>query len=171
MIANSSTNNYQNSRFIVATDLTVYPTIQSAINAAVLNGGNATIYIRPGTYTEDLTLSSTVNLEGVDNTLVTLIGTHTPPSSGTLTITRIGLESSTDILSSLDTGTTNIVFSLCRFKCGSGYAANLPAWSGLINFTYCTEHPDSISNGIVFNQESSIDHYCWYYNPKSHRHC
>ena len=56
------TDNYQNSRYIVGTG--TFPTIQAAINEANANGSNSVVFVRPGTYTENLTLYDSVNLEG-----------------------------------------------------------------------------------------------------------
>lgn len=86
------------SRFIVSSDLNDganYTTIQAAITAAVGVGGNQTVFIQPGTYTEDLTLSPNVNLCAhicdADTPNVTIIGNSTLSSAGTVTISGVRL--------------------------------------------------------------------------------
>jgi pectin methylesterase-like acyl-CoA thioesterase len=56
MPINNSTNRYSNSRYVVdnVSPGCPFTTIQSAINAAVADGGNAEIWVRQGTYTENL---------------------------------------------------------------------------------------------------------------------
>ena len=134
MPISNSTNLYSNSRYIVdnVTPGSPYTTIQAAINAAVAEGGSASIWIRPGTYTENLTLYSTVDLEGADSTLSIIVGTHIPPTAGAVSFTRIGLNSGTHILSSAAAGTTKIIFSRCVFNLTNGYACNLTNWTGEI---------------------------------------
>lgn len=151
MPISNSTNLYSNSRYIVdnVTPGSPYTTIQAAINAAVAEGGSASIWIRPGTYTENLTLYSTVDLEGADSTLSIIVGTHIPPTAGAVSFTRIGLNSGTHILSSAAAGTTKIIFSRCVFNLTNGYACNLTNWTGEIYFRYCLDN--SAQNGIVTN--------------------
>lgn len=70
-----------------------YQTIQAAINAAVAANVNANIFIRTGTYTENLTLATGVNLMGVADgrsgefgatkaNITEIIGNHTLNSTG-----------------------------------------------------------------------------------------
>lgn len=90
MVLQNSTNKYSNSRYIVdnVSPGSPYTTIQAAINAANAAGGNATVWVKSGTYTENLTLYSTVNVEGADSTLTVIMGTHVPPASGAFTFGR-----------------------------------------------------------------------------------
>lgn len=104
-----------------------YQTIQSAIDAANSAGGGQ-VWIQYGTYTEDLTLYDGIQLSAPSEQSVTIIGTHTPPSSGTLNIDRMTLQSSTDIFSSTDAGTTVIIIEDCTVKATNGYTFNLPNW-------------------------------------------
>jgi len=95
MTTNNITNNYGVSSFIV--DSTPgngdYTTIQSAINAA---SSGQHIFIRPGTYTENLTLKAGVNLHAFRgdaiNGIVIIVGNHTYTATGTTTISGIQLK-------------------------------------------------------------------------------
>lgn len=148
MVLQNATNVYSNNRYVVGAT-SPYTTVQAAINAAQAAGGNATIWVRAGTYTENLTLYNTVDIEGADSALTIIVGTHTPPTSGAISFTRIGLNSATDILNSAAAGTTTITFSRCVFNLINGYSANLTNWTGAICFRYCIDN--STKNGIVYN--------------------
>lgn len=148
MKINNATNIYSNSRYIVGAG-SPYTTVQSAIDAANSAGGNAIVWVRAGTFTENLTLYDTVDIEGADSALSIIVGTHTPPNSGAVSFTRIGLNSGTDVLNSAAAGTTSIKFSRCVFNLTNGYAANLTNWTGNINFRYCLDN--STKNGVVYN--------------------
>jgi hypothetical protein len=156
MVYQSSTNLYQNSKYIVSAVAgdSPFTTIQAAINAANAAGGNATVYIRTGSYTENLTLYSTVHLEGVESTTVTITGIHTPPNAGTVNITRIGFVSGTDVLNSAAAGAATIKFTRCSFSITNGYICNLANWTGAILFKYCNEGT-STTDGVISNTGGS----------------
>ena len=154
----NSTNIYSNSRYIVGAG-SPYSTIQAAINAAQAAGGNATVWVRSGTYTENLTLYDTVSIEGADSALSVIVGTHIPPISGSMSLVRIGLNSATNILSSAAAGSASITFSRCVFNLTNGYVCSLTNWTGALNFRYCIDK--STANGIVTNTAGapiSINH-------------
>ena len=158
MVLANSTNVYSNSRYIVGAG-SPYTTVQAAINAAQAAGGNATVWVRAGTYTENLTLYSTVDIEGADSALSVIVGTHTPPTSGSMSFTRIGLNSTTHILTTAAAGTTTITFSRCVFNLTNGYVCNMTNWTGALKFRYCIDN--STANGIVTNTAGaaiSINH-------------
>jgi hypothetical protein len=68
-IINSDTGNFPITSFVVGPlGQAGFQTIQSAINAASVEGGG-TVYIQPGTYNENLTLQSNVNLIGFAGSL------------------------------------------------------------------------------------------------------
>jgi hypothetical protein len=156
MAYQNATNQYQNTKYVVSSaGNTPYATIQSAINAANTAGIPAIVYIRPGTYTENLTLYSHIDLEGSESTEVIIVGTHTPPNAGSLSLTRIGLSSTTHILSSAAAGTTALKLTRCNFTVTNGYICNLANWTGSITFKYCDE-TGSTNNGVVNNAGASI---------------
>jgi hypothetical protein len=153
MAFQSSTNLYQNTKYVVdaVAGASPYATVQSAINAANTVGIPCTVFIRPGTYTENLTLYNGVNLEGGDNALVTIVGKHVPPDAGDITFTRIGFQSATNVMEKATAGTTVLRFTRCRFIIADGYACHLTAWTGDLRFRYCTEYAASVKSGIVYN--------------------
>lgn len=115
-----------------------YQTIQSAINAAHAVG-EGTVYIQPGIYAEDLILYDKVDLWGAvgvaDTGACKIIGVHTPPLTGALTVRNIFLESPTHILSSAAVGTATIILIDAAVSVVNGYTFNLPNWEGsLVGF-------------------------------------
>jgi hypothetical protein len=88
-------------RFIVASSTlgtgANYTTITSAIAAAVGTGINSTIFLQPGTYTENFTLPANINLCAYDcdalTPNVTISGTITKTTAGTSSISGIRLAS------------------------------------------------------------------------------
>jgi len=152
----TSTNQYQVSKYIVdptAAD-SCYNTIQAALDAANTAGGNATIYVRNGTYTENLTLYSTLTIKGEIGVLGTAIGTvivgvHTPPAAGNIVIEGVTLESATDVFNSAVAGTAAIYLERIIFEVTNGFIFNLVNWTGLLNINNAGEN--STNNGILNN--------------------
>ncbi|MDP2652193.1 MAG: hypothetical protein Q8O94_03585 [bacterium] len=100
MTVNNSTNRYATSNFIVAPTIAEganYTTIASALAAAP---ANSTVFIKPGVYTEDLTLKASVNLAafaGDEQTPnVTIVGKCTATFAGTCSISNIRLQTNSD---------------------------------------------------------------------------
>lgn len=133
-----------------------YTTIQSALDAANLDGGGA-IWVMPGTYTEDLLLYDATQIIGANansfipsgGTSITLIGTHTPPPTGSFSIRNVFLSSTTDIFFSAVAGDAIILIDSCNVSVDNGYTFNLPNWVGTMAKTLVEN--SSINNGIVFN--------------------
>lgn len=154
-MATNATNNYSNSRYIVDNVTPGWPfaTVQSAINAAVAAGGAASIWLRQGTYNENLTLYDNINIEGQEQTLSVINGTHTPPATGSCRFTRVGLRSATDIFSSAVAGSALLSCLRCQFTLTNGYVYNLPNWTGELRMRWCTDY--STKNGLVYNTGGS----------------
>src|SRR5437868_6166835 len=102
-----STNNFGPSKFIVTPASTpwlgTHTTIASAITSASALGGNQTIAILPGTYTENLTLAPGINLTawGSDSSqggagTVVIVGKLSFSSAGTVNIYGIQLQTNSD---------------------------------------------------------------------------
>lgn len=108
-----------------------YTTIQAAVNAANAAGGGQ-VFVRPGTYTEDLTLYDNIGLWGSSEQETIIVGTHTPPASGILNIFRVTLSDATAIFSSAAAGTTTIIIEDCSFAVTNGYTFDLANWTGAI---------------------------------------
>ena len=150
MPLSNSTNVYAAAKYIVDSLGSPYPTIQSAIDAAYKENGTGEIWIREGIYNENLTLYNGINLAAAEN-VVTINGTHTPPASGSCSLTRLTFSSATNILSSLSSGMANLSFLRCQFNLNNGYIYNLPNWtsSGSLYLYYCTDI--SANNGVIVN--------------------
>jgi hypothetical protein len=147
MSRQNATNTYSYSKYIVDNiTLGCYTTIQSAINDAMAAGGGL-ILIRSGTYTEDLTLYTNVDLEGTGNKSVTIEGTHTPPLLGQISFENLLFLDPTAILSSAAAGSSLIFFHNCSFIVANGFIADLPNWTSFISFDSCDT--DSTEDGIV----------------------
>jgi len=92
-------------------------TIQAAINAAV---SGETVFIYPGTYTENLALKSGVNLTayGSDNTSVIINGKMTYSSAGIVTIYGIELRTNSDyFLEVTGSATSAVILKNCNLNC------------------------------------------------------
>ncbi len=121
-----------------------FTTIQSAITAAV--SGN-TIFIRPGTYTENLTLKAGVNLTafGCDSSQnatghVIISGTCTLTTAGSVTISGIQLQTNSAALLAV-TGTLASIVNLenCNLNMtnATGITFSTSSASGAINIRNC----------------------------------
>ena len=146
----NATNLYSNSRYIVDNVLPgCYTTIQAAINDAQATGGKAEIWVRQGTYTENLTLYDGINIEGAEQTISIIIGTHTPPVAGQCRFTRVKLQSATHAFSSAAAGAATLSCLRCQFALTNGYVYDLPNWTGELRMRWCTDY--STHNGLVNN--------------------
>jgi hypothetical protein len=149
MVFQDSTNLNSTSKYIVDPNGdTPYTTIQSALDAANTAAVDAEIYVRPGAYTEDLTLYSGQIIKGA--TLETTItGNHTPPTSGTFTFKDLYLTASSgDIFSSAAAGTSILLTENCYITVTNGYIYDLPNWAaGTIALINCTDA--STNNGVI----------------------
>ncbi len=149
MPQNDMTNIYSPTRYVVSSaGDTPFPRIQDALDAANADGIPAVIYIRPGIYTENLTLYNGIDLKG--NTYDVIIdGMHTPPLTGQVKFEDIIFSSATHVLNSAGAGTTDFYFEHCSFDLTNGYVCNMANWDGLFAFESCNDM--STINGIVNN--------------------
>jgi len=149
MVFQDSTNLNNASKYIVDTNGdTPYTTVQAAITAANTAALPAMVYVRAGTYTEDLTLFSTIDIVGDDEQTI-IRGVHTPPNAGTLRISNITLTSPTDIFESAAAGTTDITLDNCQIDCDNGFTFDLDNWTGTLQMMNVFD--DSTLNGVVNN--------------------
>ena len=130
----TSTNNYQISKYIVDAIVanSPYNSIQAAMDAANTAGVPTTVFVRAGTFTEDLTFYDGISLNGDNEQNTIIIGTHTPPAAGNLNLFRCVFQSATDIFNSAAAGTTDIIMEDCGVIVTNGYTFNLPNWTGSI---------------------------------------
>lgn len=153
MAISNQTSNYTSYKYIVtSTDTGPFHTIQSCLDYVQALGETTTILVRPGTYTEDLTLYSGINITGGSEGQVIVVGAHTPPAAGTVVLTNLTLQSATSVLVSAAAGTTDITFQDCTFGT-SVFVVDCINWTGAIHFDNCLEQ--SLSNGIVNNTGGS----------------
>lgn len=157
MVVNVATNRYSVARYIVAPTIAEganFTTITAALAAA---SSGETIFIRPGTYTEDLTLKADVNLssfsgEGVTPT-VTIIGKLTATFAGTAVITGIRLQTHGDnFLAITGSAATRINLWNCYTNCtdATGISISSSSANSRLELNYC--RGDIAASGIaLFN--------------------
>ncbi len=153
-----STTDLHAARFIVSaggtTDGANYTTIASAIAAAVTAGGQQTVFIQPGSYTENLTLPVNIKLEAFGAKLinnVTINGKLTASYAGVSSLTGITLNNSGDYVVDITGSTfTTINFTDCRIG-GSGVVELLHCGSnnGSMLFNNCSL--TGFSTQAIFN--------------------
>ncbi len=141
-----------------------FSTIAAALTAA---SSGQDIFIRTGTYTENLTLKAGVNLVGFsgDETTpnVTIIGTCTMTTAGAVTISNVRLQTNSAALLAV-TGSANSVVTLnnCYLNCtnntgisltssGTGCAIYLWGCSGNIGTTGISLFANSSAGSITIN--------------------
>lgn len=132
-------NNFGTAKFIVDAipGKGTHTTIAAALAASI--SGN-TIFIRPGTYTENLTLVSGVNLTGFSGNgfqeNVVIIGKCSYSGSGVVTLSGLMLQTNSDnFLSVSGTGTVNILN--CFLNCSNATGITVTNSSAIIFITYC----------------------------------
>lgn len=135
-----------------------FQTIQAALNAATAAGGGI-VYVMPGTYTENLILFGNTGIVGTPgnsdagtagNTTV-IVGTHTPPSTGSFSIVNVKLVSATDVFASTAPGSSAIIIENAFIAITSGYLFNLPNWTSAGAFITYNIGEGSTNNGMVLN--------------------
>lgn len=125
-----------------------YTTIQAAINAATAAGGTNVIWVQPGSYTEDLSITSSMAIVSMDG-VATITGSHTPPSSGTVTLDGFNLTDTTSIFSSAAVGTTTLNINNSFITITNGFVFALPNWTGTLLMDNCGQ--GGTNDGVVNN--------------------
>ena len=108
-----------------------YTTVQAGINAANSAGGGL-VFVRPGTFTEDLTLFDNITIWGDSEFTTTIAGTHTPPASGNVNFFRLTLSDATAIFSTAAASSVSLVIEDSTFSVTNGFAFDLVNWTGSI---------------------------------------
>ncbi len=157
-----ATNNYGPAKFIVSANTYegTHTTVASALTSA---SSGDTIFIRPGTYSENLTLKAGVNLTayGSDSSLngtggVIISGKCTFTATGSVTISGIQLATNSDFLLAV-TGTLVSVVNLnnCYLNCtnNTGISFTTSNGSGKVNIYNC--EGDLGTTGITLFSSSS----------------
>ncbi len=149
-----STNLNHVSKYIVdANGDTPYTTIQSALDASNAEGLGGCVYVRSGTYVEDLTLYDGVGITGCSLD-TTIRGNHTPPASGLFTFSDVYLSAfAGDIFASAVAGSSTLTCTNCFVTIVNGYLYDLPNWTGTLIINNCLEV--SSVNGVINNTGGS----------------
>ncbi len=138
-----STNNYGPAKFIVDASAAngTHTTIATALTSA---SSGDTIFIRPGTYTEDLTLKAGVNLTAYScdqsTPNVTIVGKATATFAGSCTIGDIRLQTNSDFLLVVSGSSATIVhLNRCFLNISNNTAISFTSSSASsqINLNYC----------------------------------
>lgn len=133
-------------RFIVSaggtTDGANYTTIAAAITAAVAAGGNQTIFIQPGVYTENLTLAPNIVLTGftadADVPNVTISGKCTATFSGTCSMSGINFQTNGDyILEITGSNPTIVSYEDCFFTLTNANGFHCTSTGGNVRLFRC----------------------------------
>ena len=139
--------------FIVAKDGNGdFLTIATALTAAV---SGDTIFIRPGTYTENLTLKVGVNLTAFDCDAITpnviITGKATFTAAGTVSISGIQLTTNSDFLLAVTGSAASIVnLKNCNLNCSNNTGISFTSSSGSaqINCYQCTGNLGTTGIGL-----------------------
>jgi hypothetical protein len=165
-VSQPSTGEVPISKYIVDGDGSAdYITIQEgldAANLAVTSGAvsAASVYVRPGTYTENLICYDRVDclaaMGQTDSAYVKIIGTHTPPLTGYSAWYGFTLEGTNAVFQSNAAGSSVIgIFNIVTQITGVGYTFDLPNWTGMLNLWGFLDN-DLGTNGWVNNATGSM---------------
>lgn len=147
MTVNNSTNRYAVSGYIVAPTIKQganYTTISSAVTQAVADGGNTTIFVKPGTYTEDFTWPAGINIVAFngDQTTpnVTIVGKITASDAGTRSMSGVRLQTNSDNFLVVSGSVATVVYlNNCYLNCSNntGISYTSSSSSSSIKIYYC----------------------------------
>ncbi len=157
-----ATDNYGPAKFIVSAN--IYEGTHTTIGAALTSASSGdTIFIRPGTYTENLTLKAGVNLTayGSDSSLnatglVIISGTCTLTTAGTVTISGIQLQTNSAALLAVTGSAASIVnLNNCYLNCtnNTGITFSTSNAAAQINIYFC--NGNLATTGIAYFAHSS----------------
>ena len=151
MVFQTNDNHYQISKYFVdAAGDTPYSTIQSALDAANAAGIPATVYVRPGTYTEDLSLYDDISIAGAIQGNSIIVGVHTIPNTGDIEFSNIYLRAPLDTFIEGGANTTNLTLQNCLFENTNGILFDLSNSTGELNVINC-RHVDTGNAGVIGN--------------------
>lgn len=157
-----STNTFGCAKWVVSSDATqgTHTTIANALTSA---SSGDTIFIRPGTYTENLTLKSGVNLcayvcdsslNGTGNVIIS--GKLSFSSAGSVTISGIQLQTNSDNFLAVTGSAASIVnLNQCYLNCSNntGISFTSSSSSAIIYANNCTGNLGT--TGIAYHSSSS----------------
>jgi len=163
-----ATNNYGPAKFIVSANTYegTHTTIASAMTAA---SSGDTIFIRPGTYTENVTLKAGVNITAYQgdgyNVNVNIVGKLTATTAGNRTISGVGLQTNGASFLEVSGATVGVVVKLigCYLYASdaTGITASNSSASSNIQAYNCIYRHDSTRAFIVISSANlAIFTYC-----------
>ena len=141
-------------------------TIASAIASAV---SGETIFVRPGTYTENLTLKAGVNIVAFEGDAflpnVTIVGKCTFTSAGSVSISNIRLQTNSDFLLAVTgSAASNVVLSNCYLNITNNTAISFTSSSSSSQIQLLSCYGNIATTGITLFVSSAagniICNYC-----------
>lgn len=162
MVTSNSTNLFGVSSFIVdaSSSQGSFTTVQAAINAA---SSGKTVFIRPGTYTENLALKTGVNLVAFDadalTPSVTIIGKCTYSSSGTVSLSGIRLQTNADFFLEVTGVLASVVnLSNCYLNCtnNTGISFTTANAAALIDITNSQGDITAVGNAYFASSSTGM---------------
>lgn len=146
-----------------------FTTIGAALTAA---SSGQTIFIRPGTYTENPTLKAGVDLVAYTADAytpnVTIVGECAASFSGTASFSGIQFETNSNpLLSVTGSSSTNLNFSNCYFNCSTTTGFSISSTgSGTVSLFQCNGNlgTTGIAYFTVTNSSSVVASYCYFTN-------
>lgn len=137
-----------------------HTTVQGAINAA---SSGQTIFIRPGTYTENITLKAGVNLCAyISDSLtpnVTIVGKCTFTAAGTVSISGIRFQTNSDFLIAVTGSAASIVnLDYCYFNCtnNTGISFTSSSSSAKIEINNCQANLGTTGIALFSHSSSGL---------------
>lgn len=155
-------NTFTTAKWVVSSDATqgTHTTIATALTSA---SSGDTIFIRPGTYTENLTLKVGVNLTAYNcdalTPNVTISGTCTLTAAGTVSISGIRLQTNSAALLAVTGSAASIVnLNNCYLNCtnNTGITFSTSSGSAQININYCTGNLGTTGIGLFSHSSSGV---------------
>lgn len=162
-----STNTFTTAKWIVSATASdgTHTTIGAALTSA---SSGDTIFIRPGTYTENLTLKAGVNLaafEGDDDTPnVTISGKATFSTVGTISISNIRLQTNSDFFLVLSGSVASIIYlKSCYLNCSNNTGISYTSSSASSQIYIDTCFGNLATTGIAYFANSGAG-IMWFLN-------
>ena len=162
MAVNVADNRYGVAQLIVAPTYAEganYITIASALTAA---SSGQTIFLRPGTYTENITLKAGVNITAFNDGLtpnVTIVGTCTMTTAGTVTLSGIRLQTNSAALLAV-TGSAasivNLVDCYLNITDNTAITFSSTSASASINLFRCTGNIGALGIAIFAHSSNGL---------------
>lgn len=154
-----STNTFGCAKWIVSSDATqgTHTTIAGALTSS---SSGDTIFIRPGTYTENLTLKAGVNLAAYEcdalTPNVTIVGKCTFTAAGTVSISGIRLQTNSDFLLAV-TGSAASIINLdnCHLNCSNNTGISFTSSSSSAVISVLNSFGNLGTTGIALFSHSS----------------